>query len=161
LKVRIYVKKYRFTYIMEPDIPISESPNDKFIDEITMKLLSNQTTYSKYLHQIDDSRHQEEQQFIEDCKTFRDDIQDITTELCKCKQHNYGSDVNEAFKNYGRTLIRYLEVKKRSDEIQKEYEEDHSYGDELFPFQSEKEENDNNTSTYSTGTMDKFLMRKK
>ena len=48
--------------------------------------------------------------------------------------------------------------KKLSDEIQKEYEEDHSYGDELFPFQSEKEENDNNTSTYSTGTMDKFLM---
>ena len=89
---------------MEPDIPISESPNDKFVDEITMKLLSNQTTYSKYLHQIDDSRHQEEQQFIEDCKIFRDDIQDITTELCKCKQHNYGSDVNEAFKNYGKTM---------------------------------------------------------
>ena len=47
------------------------------------------------------------------------------------------------------------------DEIQKEYEEDHSYGDELFPFQSDKEENGNNTSTYSTGTMDKFLIRKK
>lgn len=144
---------------MEPDIPISESPNDKFIDEITMKLLTNQTTYSKYLHQIDDSRHHEERQFIEDCKTFQNNIQEITKELCKCKQHTYGSDVNEAFNNYARTLIRYLEVKQRSDELQKEYE-DHS-DDELFPFQSEKEENDNNKSRYSIGTMDKFLMRKK
>ena len=93
---------------MENDIPISESPNDKFIDEITMKLLSNQTSYSKYLHKTDDSRYKEEQQFIEDCKTFKQDIQEVTNELCKCKQHIYGSDVNEAFNNYARTLIRYL-----------------------------------------------------
>jgi|TARA_B110000967_G_C18680662_1_gene457865 hypothetical protein len=146
---------------MENDIPISESPNDKFIDEITMKLLSNQTSYSKYLHKTDDSRYKEEQQFIEDCKTFKQDIQEVTTELCKCKQHNYGSDVNEAFNNYSRTLIRYLEVKKRSDEIQKEYDQDDSYGDDLFPFQAESEESDDKPPSYSTGTMDKYLMRKK
>ena len=146
---------------MENDTPISESPNDKFIDEITMKLLSNQTSYSKYLHKTDDSRHQEEQQFIEDCKTFKQDIQKITNELCKCRQHTYGSDVNEAFNNYARTLIRYLEVKKRSDEIQKEYEQDDSYGDEMFPFQSENEEQSKTPPSYSTGTMDKYLMRKK
>jgi hypothetical protein len=146
---------------MENDIPISESPNDKFIDEITMKLLSNQTSYSKYLHKTDDSRYKEEQQFIEDCKTFKQDIQEVTTQLCKCKQHNYGSDVNEAFNNYSRTLIRYLEVKKRSDEIQKEYDQDDSYGDDLFPFQAESEESDDKPPSYSTGTMDKYLMRKK
>jgi hypothetical protein len=146
---------------MENDIPISESPNDKFIDEITMKLLSNQTSYSKYLHKTDDSRYKEEQQFIEDCKTFKQDIQEVTNELCKCKQHNYGSDVNEAFNNYSRTLIRYLEVKKRSDEIQKEYDQDDSYGDDLFPFQAESEESDDKPPSYSTGTMDKYLMRKK
>ena len=142
--------------------PISESPNDKFIDEITMKLLSNQTTYSKYLHKIDDSRYQEEQQFIEDCKTFKSDIQKITNELCKCKQHTYGSDVNEAFNNYARTLIRYLEVKQRSDELQKEYEEDESYEDEMFAFQSENEEKKEQPKmSHPTGTMDRFLMRKK
>lgn len=146
---------------MDNDIPISESPNDKFIDEITMKLLSNQSSYAKYLHKIDDSRFQEEQQFIEDCKTFKQDIQKITTELCKCKQHNYGSDVNEAFNNYARTLIRYLEVKKRSDELQKEYEQDDSYGDEMFPFQSDNEEPPKTTPSYSTAKMDRFLMRKK
>jgi hypothetical protein len=126
-----------------------------------MKLLSNQTSYSKYLHKTDDSRYKEEQQFIEDCKTFKQDIQEVTNELCKCKQHNYGSDVNEAFNNYARTLIRYLEVKKRSDEIQKEYDQDDSYGDDLFPFQAESEEYDDKPPSYSTGTMDKYLMRKK
>lgn len=146
---------------MENDIPISESPNDKFIDEITMKLLTNQTSYSKYLHKTDDSRYKEEQQFIEDCKTFKQDIQKITNELCKCKQHIYGSDVNEAFNNYAHTLIRYLEVKKRSDEIQKEYDQDDSYGDDIFPFQAESEESDDKPPSYSTGTMDKYLMRKK
>ena len=146
---------------MENDTPISESPNDKFIDEITMKLLSNQTSYSKYLHKTDDSRYKEEQQFIEDCKTFKQDIKEVTNELCKCKQHNYGSDVNEAFNNYARTLIRYLEVKKRSDEIQKEYDPDDSYGDDLFPFQAESEESGDKPPSYSTGTMDKYLMRKK
>ena len=146
---------------MENDIPISESPNDKFIDEITMKLLTNQTSYSKYLHKTDDSRYKEEKQCIEDCKTFKQDIQKITNELCKCKQHIYGSDVNEAFNNYAHTLIRYLEVKKRSDEIQKEYDQDDSYGDDIFPFQAESEESDDKPPSYSTGTMDKYLMRKK
>ena len=46
-------------------------------------------------------------------------------------------------------------------DIQKEYEQDDSYGDEMFPFQSENDEQSKTPPSYSTGTMDKFLMRKK
>ena len=49
----------------------------------------------------------------------------------------------------------------RNPEIQKEYDQDDSYGDDLFPFQAESEESDDKPPSYSTGTMYKYLMRKK
>ena len=44
----------------------------------------------------------------------------MTDQMCK-NNFLYGSDVSDSFNNYARTLIRYLEVKNRSDELQKEY----------------------------------------
>ena len=45
----------------------SRSPSDnKFIDEITMKLLTNKTNYAKYLYKTDNDKYEEQQQFIKD-----------------------------------------------------------------------------------------------
>ena len=50
---------------------LGESPSDnKFIDEITMKLLSNHSGYAKYLSKTDESKHEEIQQFKIDCNSF-------------------------------------------------------------------------------------------
>ena len=41
------------------------SPSDnKFIDELTMKLLTNQTNYAKYLYKNDSEKYEEQQQFL-------------------------------------------------------------------------------------------------
>jgi hypothetical protein len=101
------------------------------INELTMKLLVSRTNYAKYLVMNDDSKYKETQRFIEDCSEFKEEIMNITKKMCE-NEHDteYCSDVNDAFDVYARTLIRYLEVKRRSDELQKEYEDKHSKDDE-------------------------------
>lgn len=127
----------------EEDIPLtSSSPNDKFLNELTMKLLTNKTSYAKYLHKTDNAKYEEEQQFIQDCNTHHKKIISITDDLCKDLNNEFGTDVKEAFDNYARTIVRYLEVKEKSDEIQKEYDDEEST---MFP--------------YSINTMDNYLKK--
>ncbi len=140
---------------------LGTSPSDnKFIDEITMKLLANKTNYAKYLYKTDNDRYEEQQQFIEDCKNFQYEIISMTKDMCKNKENEFGSEVNESFNNYARTIIRYLEVKQRSEHLQKEYQEQEIMkDDEPFPLETESINDDENQS-YSTGTMDMFVRRK-
>ena len=136
------------------------SPSDnKFIDELTMKLLTNQTNYAKYLYKNDSEKYEEQQQFIMDCNDFYHQIMNITKELCKQKENSYGSDVNQAFNNYARIVIRYLEVKQKSDEQQKEYHDD--LFEELFPDSIEDEDKLNVYILHpKKGTMDMFVKKK-
>ena len=136
------------------------SPSDnKFIDELTMKLLTNQTNYAKYLYKNDSEKYEEQQQFIMDCNDFYHQIMNITKELCKQKENTYGSDVNEAFNNYARIVIRYLEVKQKSDEQQKEYHDD--LIEEQFPDSIEDEDKLNDYILHpKKGTMDMFVKKK-
>lgn len=147
---------------MEEDIPVNPeiSPSDnKYIDELTMKLLTNQTNYAKYLYKNDNEKFEEQQQFIFDCNEFYNDIMHITKTLCKQKDHNFGSDVKEAFETYATILIRYLEVKKKSDEMQKEFQENN--GEEEFPDSIEEEEKMNDYMLHpKKGTMDMFVKKK-
>lgn len=105
-------------------------PDNKYIDEITMKLMSNKTSYAKYLSKTDNAKYEEQRQFKEDCSIFKKDIATMTKELLLCADNEYGSDVNDAFNNYAHTLIRHLEIKQRSDELQQEYDDDN---DVMFP----------------------------
>ena len=57
----------------------------KFIDEITMKLLTNKTNYAKYLYKTDSDKYEEQLQFAVDCKVFYKDIISITKDMCQCK----------------------------------------------------------------------------
>lgn len=136
------------------------SPSDnKFIDELTMKLLTNQTNYAKYLYKNDSEKYEEQQQFIMDCNDFYHQIMNITKELCKQKENTYGSDVNQAFNNYARIVIRYLEVKQKSDEQQKEYHDD--LIEEQFPDSIEDEDTLNDYILHpNKGTMDMFVKKK-
>ena len=140
---------------------LGTSPSDnKFIDEITMKLLTNKTNYAKYLYKTDSDKYEEQLQFAVDCKIFYKDIISLTKDMCECKDNSYGSDVNESFNNYARTLIRYLEVKQKSEEIQREYHDNEIINEEEpFPSQTESDNEEEKTS-YHTGTLDMFVRKK-
>ena len=134
---------------MDSDENISSSPqNDKYLNELTMKLLTNKTNYAKYLSKTDTEKYEEHQEFIQDCKKFSPEILDITKKLCKNPEEDFGSDVKDAFNEYAHVLIRYLEVKERSDELQKEY-------DTMFPYSMNEESN----KVPGHGSMDIFVQK--
>ena len=140
--------------------------NDKsnYMDEITMKLLTNKTNYAKYLLKTDTSKYEEQQQFNQDCITFKELILDMTQKMCDNDEVEYGSDVTHMFDNYARTLIRYLEVKQRSDELQQVYKKDDE--DVMFP---ESTNLDNTKSNFDdtksklqySSTLNHFITNKK
>ena len=113
---------------MEQNDPVDKN---NYMDELTMKLLTNKTNYAKYLLKTDTCKYEERQQFIKDCSTFKDSILDMSRQMCDNNDVEYTSDVTHAFDNYARTLIRYLEVKQRSDELQQNFNNDDD--DVMFP----------------------------
>jgi hypothetical protein len=137
---------------------VSQSPSDnKFIDEITMKLMSNKASYAKYLSKTDNLKYEEQRQFKEDCSTFKNEVTAMTKDLLMCRENEYGSDVNDAFNNYARILIRHLEIKQRSDELQQEYDDN---TDTMFPFESIDESENPVKYCGKMNTMDFFLKKK-
>jgi len=110
-------------------------PENKYIDDLTIQLLLNKTNYAKYLSKTDTQKYEEQQQFVLDCERFRGPILDMTKRMTQDPTLTYSSEVYDAFNQYARILIRYLEVKERSDELQKEYDEgsDEDDSDVLFP----------------------------
>jgi hypothetical protein len=108
---------------------------NKHIDELTMKLLTNKTSYAKYLAITDEQKHEKHQRFVLDCIEHSADIVNMTRIMCKGEDTQYGANVSEAFDVYAQTLIRYLEVKRRSDEVQQEYDAE----DEMFPQSMDEE----------------------
>lgn len=140
-----------YLFIMEDDTTsFGSSPaNEKYLNELTMKFLTNQTCYAKYLYKNDNAKYEEEQQFIKDCTTFNSQIVSITDTMCTDPQANdYGSDVKEAFHNYARIIIRYLEVKEKSDELQKEYDDT-----TMFPYSMDE------PKPIPSGSINKFIKK--
>ena len=133
---------------------------NKHIDELTMKLLTNKTSYAKYLAITDEQKYEKHKQFMQDCNEHSLDIINMTRTMCKGENNEYGSNVSEAFDAYAQTLIRYLEVKQRSDEIQ----QGHDAEDELFPHSMDEEHIKPNMKTKPTykerrATLDYFVRK--
>ena len=141
------------------NISLGESPDtNKYIDDLTMKLLTNQTTYAKYVTKNSELVQEEKEQFHEDCQTWKTNILSITRKLCNQEGENqYGSDIVESFDVYVRNIVRYLETKKRSDELQKEYE--HQEEEEMFPYEIDEQTQPSANTYKKMSTLDNFLKK--
>ena len=84
----------------------------------------------------------------------------MTRELLSQEDNNLGSDVNESFNNYARIVIRHLEVKQRSDEIQKGYYKSEDDENELFPYSMDEPDTKSYLKFNQMNTID-MLLRKK
>ena len=118
--------------------------SNTFVDQITMELLLNKTNYQKYLSKSEPQKYAEYQEFLENCKKFRQPISNMTISLLNNQKRSiYNQEVIDAFDTYAKTLIRYLEIKEMTDNIQ----EMNSNLDEdvLFPAMMDyaEEEDDN------------------
>ena len=114
-----------------------ENKTQKSIDQLTMELLLNKTQYHKYLAKTDAQKHAEYCEFLEGCSQYRKEIIDITVDLLdenknknKNKESNkYSQEVQQAFDEYAKTVIRYLEIQ---ESVNSQYKEDDDE-DMMFP----------------------------
>jgi hypothetical protein len=154
----------------EPDHHIH--PVNSFIDKISLEFLLNKTHYHKYLAKTDPQLYAEQQDFLESCSHYRRPILDMTAGLLENpKSTQYSREVCDAFDKYAQTLIRYLEVKERSDNAQKVFQLHDDDDDEtLFPESMNHVVSSNPTApkhsktgtktSTKTGTLDAFVLRK-
>jgi hypothetical protein len=91
---------------------LSNSPpkGNPYIDKITLELLLNKSAYQKYLSKTDPEKHNEYQEFIKKMKGFRSNILEITENLIDHQKNQYTNEVSDAFDNYMRAVIKYLEI---------------------------------------------------
>ena len=129
-----------------------DSDTNKAIDKITLELLLNKTHYAKYLAKTDPQLFAEYQEFLESCNHFHNPIVEITTQLLNNpKETQYGQSVSDAFDRYAKTLIRYLEVKEMSDNVQDSLF-DRDDEDTLFP----EEKMSSNKPSFSSSSNNKI-----
>jgi hypothetical protein len=141
----------------EPHIHVCEV--NSFIDKISLEFLLNKTHYQKYLAKTDPQLYAEKQEFLESCSQYRRPIVDMTARLLDNPNHpHYSREVCDAFDKYAQTLIRYLEVKEKSDNAQKVFQldDDDNEEDTLFPDTM----NNPVVSRPKTGTLDSFILRR-
>ena len=149
--------------------PPPSPPDNKYIDNLTIQLLLNKTNYAKYLSKTDEQKYQEQQQFVLDCERFHNPILDMTKRMTRDPTLSYSTEVSDAFNQYAQILIRYLEIKERAYEQQKEngHGSDEDEDDVLFPSSMNEPPNPlrmNKTAPKKIGrrmTMDHFIPRTK
>jgi hypothetical protein len=92
------------------------------VDKITLELLMNKAQYNKYLAIKDPNKYEEVQQHLEKVAKYRDRIMQITDEYCENQNKQNSIELDEAFSNYLKSCIRFIEMKEL--EAEPKYERD-------------------------------------
>ena len=90
------------------------------IDKITLELLMNKAQYNKYLAIKDPNKYEEVQQHLEKVAKYRDRIMQITDEYCENHNTQNSIELDEAFSNYLKSCIRFIEMKELEAEPKRE-----------------------------------------
>lgn len=81
------------------------------VDRITLELLMNKQQYNKYLAIKDPSKYDEVQQHLNKIKKYKEIILEITEEYVANHTKQNTNDLDEAFQNYVKSCIRFIEMK--------------------------------------------------
>jgi len=92
------------------------------VDKITLELLMNKAQYNKYLAIKDPNKYEEVQQHLEKVAKYRDRIMQITDQYCENQNTQNSLELDEAFSNYLKSCIRFIEMKEL--EAEPKYERD-------------------------------------
>ena len=90
------------------------------IDKITLELLMNKAQYNKYLAIKDPNKYEEVQQHLEKVAKYRNRIMQITDEYCENQNTQNSIELDEAFSNYLKSCIRFIEMKELEAEPKRE-----------------------------------------
>jgi hypothetical protein len=85
---------------------------NEFVDKLTLELLMNKNHYQRYISQTNPKRYAEIQEYHDNIELYREQIDNLTNDMLNDPQKQITTDVNEAFENYMKTLIKYFQMKK-------------------------------------------------
>ena len=86
------------------------------IDKITLELLMNKSQYNKYLSIKDPNKYEEVKQHLEKVEKYKDRIMQITSEYCDNQNTQNSLELDEAFSNFLKSCIRFIEMKELEEE---------------------------------------------
>lgn len=79
------------------------------LDKLTLELLMNKTTYKKYVEKTDPKKFDERQKFLSRVRKYRARILSLTEDYLENPDIQVSLDMNQAFDDYMKSAIRYLE----------------------------------------------------
>ena len=86
------------------------------VDKITLELLMNKSQYTKYLSVKDPAKYEELQQHLEKVAKYKDQIMEITHEYCENHTTQKSLELNDAFSDYVKSCIKFIEMKEFEEE---------------------------------------------
>ena len=96
------------------------------MDDITIKLMSNNSSYKKYLKKNKNEEYEKIKYESEVLNIHRSDIQEITRDLINGNENKYNNEIIKSFKDYSKNIIKFIELKKtiNSNEYYKKEDDD-------------------------------------
>jgi hypothetical protein len=113
------------------------------IDKLTLELLTNKTQYKKYLAKEDPQGSQKQQDYLGKIKKYRSKILTLSKEFLENPEKLFNNEMNEMFKIYAKTAIKYIEMREveRENLFNKDDFEEEEEDDEIL-FDSERMDSD-------------------
>jgi hypothetical protein len=109
------------------DMPIQN------IDKLTLSIMCNKKQYNKYLSKTDTKKYEEYREHNRKLKKYSHKIIDITNEYLCSQDKQVTNELDEAFQNYAKSCIKYLEMKEFENRRTKgSYEKDEDDDEVLF-----------------------------
>jgi hypothetical protein len=127
------------------------------IDKLTLELLTNKTHYKRYLEKEEPKKYQEHQTYLEKIQKYKHKILNLSKEFLENPEKMFNTEMNEMFKIYSKTMIRYIELK----EVEREnlYHKDEESDEEEILFDSEKMESTNPVPALDVFSLEETLPR--
>jgi len=91
------------------EVPSAATSRAADLDKLTLELLMNKTNYKKYIEKTDPKKFIERQDFLARVRKYRRRILALTEEYLENPDTGVSLDMNQAFDDYVKSAIRYLE----------------------------------------------------
>jgi hypothetical protein len=80
------------------------------IDKLTLELLMNKNTYSRYIEKTDPSKHKEEKQFRKKINKYKTRMLSLTIKHLDDPNFQINNELSSIISEYARTFIKYFEM---------------------------------------------------
>lgn len=106
----------------------TQTQND-YVDQLTLQFLSKKSKYNKYLSTADPKKFEEKQLLRAKIEHHMDTIVHMTEEYCANPNVQRTNEMDDAFNDYVRTCIKYLEMKELEGNSEESVHKE-TYGDD-------------------------------